>query len=43
VGESEKLEAELMLSGGISAGQEGLTIHAGKDLALLNAQNGTLV
>jgi hypothetical protein len=39
VGESEKLEAELMLSGGISAGQEGLTIHAGKDLALLNAQH----
>jgi len=39
VGESEMLEAELMLSGGISAGQEGLTIHAGKDRALLNAQH----
>lgn len=43
VGESEKLEAELMLSGGISAGQEGLAIHAGKDVALLSAKHLNLV
>lgn len=39
VGESETLEAELKLSGGISVGREGLSIHAAKDVALLNAQH----
>jgi len=38
VGESEKLEAELMITGGLSAGG-GLSIRAGKDVALLNAQH----
>ncbi len=33
MGESEKLEAELMLTSEISVGQERLTIHAEKDLA----------
>lgn len=39
VGESEKLEAELKLSGGISVGREGLSIHDEKNLGLLNAQH----
>lgn len=39
LGESETLEAELKLSGGISVGQEGLVIHAAKDVALVNAQH----
>jgi len=38
VGESEKLEAEFMITGGLSAGG-GLSIRAGKDVALLNAQH----
>jgi hypothetical protein len=37
VGESEKLEAELVITGGLSAGG-GLSVRAGKDVALLNAQ-----
>lgn len=39
VGESETLEAEMKLSGGISVGREGLVINAAKDVALLNAQH----
>lgn len=39
VGESETLEAELKLSGGISVGREGLAIQAAKDVVLLNAQH----
>jgi hypothetical protein len=38
VGESEKLEAELVITGGLSA-SGGLSVRAGKDVALLNAQH----
>ena len=38
VGESESLEAELMLSGGLRA-DGGLSVRAGKDVALLNAEH----
>ncbi len=38
VGESEKLEAELMVTGSVSTGT-GLSIRTGKDTALLNVQH----
>jgi hypothetical protein len=38
VGESERLEAELMITGSISTGT-GLSIRTGKDVALLNAEH----
>lgn len=38
VGDSEQFEAELMITGGLSAGG-GLSIRSGKDVALLNAQH----
>jgi hypothetical protein len=38
VGESEKLEAELAITGGVSA-SGGLSIRSGKDVALLNVQH----
>lgn len=39
VGESDKLEGTLVITGGLSAGQEGLSIRAGKDVALLSTQH----
>jgi hypothetical protein len=42
VGESEKLEAELVITGGLSA-SGGLSVRAGKDVALLNAQHLNLL
>lgn len=39
VGESEKIEATLMITGGASMGQEGLSIRAGKDAVLLNTNH----
>lgn len=39
VGESDKLEGTLIITGGASIGQEGLSIHAGKNVVLLNTNH----